>query len=155
MTLDSVGDVDDEESEKPNTDTKESINVGVDHVKKVEVYYCDLCRIYLSRHATPEREIKEHCRGRMHLQRYVRYKEVKDLRKQAERIHRKSQEAKEKKEGVEDDIKKEVKNEEDDKLWADVDKDLGEILAEVNAEGGNKSSDEDEDSRPNGERYDR
>lgn len=41
----------------------------------------------------------------------------------------------------------------DDKMWADVDKDLGDILAE--AESGNKSSDEDEDSRADGERYDR
>lgn len=41
----------------------------------------------------------------------------------------------------------------DDKLWADVDKDLGDILAE--AESGNKSSDEDEDSHAGGERYDR
>lgn len=41
----------------------------------------------------------------------------------------------------------------DDKLWADVDKDLGDILAE--AESGNKSSDEDEDSHADGERYDR
>lgn len=52
----------------------------------------------------------------------------------------------------------ETANEEDtvdDKMWADVDKDLGEILAEVNTEAGNKSSDEDEDSRPDGERYDR
>lgn len=41
----------------------------------------------------------------------------------------------------------------DDKMWADVDKDLGDILAE--AESGNKSSDEDEDSHADGERYDR
>lgn len=41
----------------------------------------------------------------------------------------------------------------DDKLWADVDKDLGELLREV--EPGNKSSDEDDDSRKEGGRYDR
>lgn len=39
---------------------------------------------------------------------------------------------------------------EDDKMWADVDKDLGDILAEEN-----KSSDEDDDSHATGERYDR
>lgn len=49
---------------------------------------------------------------------------------------------------------KQVKKEDEedtgeDKLWADVDKDLGDILAE--AESGNKSSDEED----NGERYDR
>jgi hypothetical protein len=42
----------------------------------------------------------------------------------------------------------------DDKLWADVDKDLGELLREV-VEPGNKSSDEDDDSRAEGGRYDR
>jgi hypothetical protein len=41
----------------------------------------------------------------------------------------------------------------DDKLWADVDKDLGELLREV--EPGNKSSDEDDDSHADGGRYDR
>lgn len=43
----------------------------------------------------------------------------------------------------------------DDKLWADVDKDLGELLREVEPTDGNKSSDEDEDSRAEGGRYDR
>lgn len=38
-------------------------------------------------------------------------------------------------------------------MWADMDKDLGELLASVKE--GNKSSDEDEDSRPDNERYDR
>lgn len=55
--------------------------------------------------------------------------------------------------GAENDSEKKVKedgeDEGEDKLWADVDKDLGDILAE--AESGNKSSDEDD----NGERYDR
>jgi hypothetical protein len=39
----------------------------------------------------------------------------------------------------------------DDKIWSDMDKDIAEILTEE----GNKSSDEDEDSRPDGGRYDR
>lgn len=86
------------------TKPKETINVGAEHVKKVEVHYCDLCRIYLSRYESPDRAIKQHCRGRMHLQRYVRYKEDKDLRRQAERIHRKSQEAKEAKEKEKDKV---------------------------------------------------
>jgi hypothetical protein len=42
----------------------------------------------------------------------------------------------------------------DDKLWADVDKDLGELLREV-VEPGNKSSDDDDESRAEGGRYDR
>lgn len=52
-----------------------------------------------------------------------------------------------------DDKKEQNEEEQEDKIWADVDKDLGVILAE--AESGNKSSDEDEDSVANGERFDR
>lgn len=74
---------------------KEKINVGAEYVKKIEVHYCDLCRVYLSRYESPERAIKNHCRGRMHLQRYVRRKEDRDLKRHAEKIHRKTQEAKE------------------------------------------------------------
>lgn len=58
-------------------------------------------------------------------------------------------------ESIKKDSKTEQNEEEEheDKIWADVDKDLGDILAE--AESGNKSSDEDEDSVANGERFDR
>lgn len=110
------------------------------------------------------------------MQQYVRYKEDKDLAKHAERLQRKENAEREKGEKKEKDTTKvesegeakEVKLEEekdklatsiededggDDKMWADVDKDLGDILAE--AESGNKSSDEDEDSHADGGRYDR
>lgn len=108
------------------------------------------------------------------MQRYVRYKEDQDLEKRAEKLQRKElaekevQEKKEKdstSESTSSGITKDGKESEtlskcldddearDDKLWADVDKDLGDILAE--AESGNKSSDEDDDSHINGERYDR
>lgn len=111
------------------------------------------------------------------MQRYVRYKEDQDLEKRAEKLQRKElaeKEVQEKKEKHDKDtiseptssgIGKDGKDSEilskcvdddearDDKLWADVDKDLGDILAE--AESGNKSSDEDDDSHINGERYDR
>lgn len=118
--------------------------------------------------------LAKHCRQRTHLQRYVRYKEDKELTKRAERLQRKETAEKEKekeKEEVKPDDEQEEKkdesckengdagnNEEDDagdeKLWADVDKDLGDILAEAGS--GNKSSDEDEeDSAAAGERFDR
>jgi hypothetical protein len=51
------------------------------------------------------------------------------------------------------DLEQDLESGMDDKLWADVDKDLGELLREV--EPGNKSSDEDDDSRAEGGRYDR
>ncbi|KAI4471269.1 zinc-finger of c2h2 type [Holotrichia oblita] len=182
MTIDSVGEMEDEETtttEKKKEETenkpKEQINVGIEKIKKVEVYYCDLCRMYLPRgdEADMPKILAKHCRQRTHLQRYVRYKEDKELTKRAERLQRKETAEKEKEKVKEEtkaddeqeDKKPEVKengeianNEDDDggeeKLWADVDKDLGDILAEAGS--GNKSSDEDEeDSAAAGERFDR
>lgn len=129
--------------------------------------------MYLSRGDSTEmpKIISRHCKQRLHMQRYVRYKEDKDLEKKAEKLQRKETAEKEltiksedttvdnsHKESnevktVENDKAVDEEEARDDKLWADVDKDLGDILAE--AESGNKSSDEDDDSHVNGERYDR
>lgn len=61
---------------------------GADYVKKVEVMYCELCAIYLPRTSEEDVALANHCRTRNHLQRYVRYKDDRALRKEAERIHR-------------------------------------------------------------------
>ncbi|KAF5304121.1 hypothetical protein FQA39_LY01906 [Lamprigera yunnana] len=174
MTIDSVGDVDDEEEgKKKDTEgkPKEKINVGIEQIRKVEVHYCELCHMYLSRVEEKELEkmIAKHCKQRTHMQRYITYKEDKEIASRAERLQRKETAEKERektklkdvkteeadaKDGkVEDKGKNSGDDEEtiDDKLWADdVNKDLGDILAE--AESGNKSSDEDEDES---QRYDR
>ncbi|KAJ8956485.1 hypothetical protein NQ314_006723 [Rhamnusium bicolor] len=179
-TIDSVGDgdADGSENEEKKEEVKEPVNVGIEQVHKVEAHYCDLCKMYLPRGEEMDmpKILSRHCKLRVHMQRYVRYKEDKDLEKRAEKLQRKEIAEKEVKVKKEKDDKenvtesadnsdtKELKGEEttkcaddeearDDKLWADVDKDLGDILAE--AESGNKSSDEDEDSHVNGERYDR
>ncbi|CAD1473415.1 unnamed protein product, partial [Heterotrigona itama] len=221
MTLDSVGDVDaeDEESpekkkEKPESEgtndtekkpkSKQMIKVGAEYIKRVEVQFCELCKIYLPRSENSERAIALHCSTRSHLKRYVRDNDDKALRRQAERIHLQSSsstnntstantvntenaksptnseppstnntlpvtttdgtnttelvKAIEQKGTIESEKNmKDNKNgpaeEEDDddypgdsgdKLWDDVDKDLGDILRET--EAGGKSSD-DEDSR--------
>lgn len=47
---------------------------------------------------------------------------------------------------------KQTSKTDEDKLWDSVDKDLGELLEEGD---GNKSDYDDDDSRVNGERYDR
>lgn len=96
-----------------------------------------------------------HCKQRTHIQRYIRYKEHKNLEKRAEKLHRKEiaekvdkekttnldESAKKEDEGEGDAVTKAAENEsvKDEKLWVEKD--------------GNKSSDEDEDV--NGERYDR
>lgn len=151
---------------------KEPVNVGIEQIRKVEAHYCDLCKMYISRGTEDEMPaiIARHCKQRTHMQRYVRYKEDKELEKRAEKLQRKETAEKERQNkvstnGVADvsmdevadksDVSKTAIDDEearDDKLWADVDKDLAEILAD--GESGNKSSDEDEEDI-NGERYDR
>ncbi|KAB0791644.1 hypothetical protein PPYR_10698 [Photinus pyralis] len=173
MTIDSIGDFDEEEEAKKNEGgegkSKEKIDVGIEQIRKVEVYYCELCKMYLPRveEGGLEKNLSKHCKQRTHMQRYIRYKEDKELANHAERLQRKETAEKEreknknkeqgepdKKESKTDEKEKSGEDEEniDDKLWADdVNKDLGDILAE--AESGNKSSDEDEDA--GGQRYDR
>ncbi|KAJ6642966.1 Cip1-interacting zinc finger protein, partial [Pseudolycoriella hygida] len=184
MTVDSIGDVDDhnendeEQSERKDENSatdgrkpKADINVGNEHVKKVEVYYCELCRFYLPLNDDQATALSKHCCSRSHLRAYLRYKENEDLRLAAEKIHRRHQqerEAKKEKAAAKTAAKAEVKQEGsdsikvkrddeiddsvEDKIWADVDKDLGELLQEVgNIE---ENDNEDEDSTAT-ERYDR
>lgn len=67
LIVDSVGDVNggeislNEESDENTGDTKPSsdnsrgeINVGNEHVKKIEVLYCELCRYYLPHLEDPD-----------------------------------------------------------------------------------------------------
>ncbi|XP_059613323.1 uncharacterized protein LOC132259630 isoform X2 [Phlebotomus argentipes] len=181
-TLDSVGSVDEDpdiadpsEIEEPSPD----INVGAEHVKKVETLYCELCRVYMSHRDDPERVLSVHCSGRGHLRAYLRFKENKSLRQEAERVHRKHEEEEKKKaaeaeKSSKDDSAEQQKDGEeeeeesvanttsqsdqkgddtgDDKMWADVDKDLGDLLSEVIPEEGNEDEDDDEDSHLNSER---
>lgn len=99
-TVDSVGDVDgaqvecdegSEKSSKPNVE----INVGAEHVKRVEVNYCELCRYYLSRQEDYEVALKKHCSTRGHLRAFLRYKENQSLRMAAEQVQRRDQEKQE------------------------------------------------------------
>lgn len=80
------------------TETKEQITVGIEQIKKVEVYYCELCRMYLPRveENDVQRVLTKHCKMRIHMQQYVRYKEDKDLAKHAERLQRKENAEREK-----------------------------------------------------------
>ncbi|XP_067008470.2 uncharacterized protein [Anabrus simplex] len=218
MTLDSVGTFDDtgEENKKGDDDKlkkekdekkTKTENLGGEHIKKVSVQYCELCRMYLSRSDQSEKSLTMHCRSRTHLTFYMRHRRRME-RKEAEERQMKllakkkaknetptkktpqEQEENEDKMDVDKDTiskpgdsaednssspSKENKKslnksadvssdtvgdshevdpdlETDEKMWADVDKDLGDILREV--EPGNKSSDEDDDGTEGG-RYDR
>ncbi|XP_063821380.1 zinc finger protein on ecdysone puffs-like [Ostrinia nubilalis] len=185
MTLDSVGDVDEVEDEDSGGEKKEEsspkkpkveINIGSEHIKKMEVWWCELCRVYLPRAeaggADEAEALRKHCRLRIHLGRYVQHRDTRTLRKHAERIHRQLHQQKEDEEkdaAVTEDSEvkiektepaeesKKVENGEtantsgnEDKLWADVDKDIGELLREVDPQG-NEGSDDDDDL----DRYDK
>lgn len=122
-----------------------------------------------------EKTLSKHCKQRTHMRCYIRYNEDKELTSRAERLQRKETAEKEREkkkvpeepkgdetvaaDGTQNEEKEKTAGQEEennieDKLWAhDVNKDLGDILAE--AESGNKSSDEDEDLKSTGERYDK
>ncbi|XP_045448175.1 zinc finger protein on ecdysone puffs [Melitaea cinxia] len=181
MTLDSVGDVDEVEDEDSGGEKKEEsstkkpkveINIGSEHIKKLEVWWCELCRVYLPRaeggSAEEAEALRRHCRLRVHLGRYVQHRDTRTLRRHAERIHRQLHQQKEdEKEAAAEETAEnknkvektepatEKKNQEngadvvnasgsEDKLWADVDKDIGELLREVDPQG-NEASDDEED----------
>lgn len=104
LIVDSVGDVNggefsfNEESDENTTTvdvkpvdketSRAEINVGNEHVKKVEVLYCELCRYYLPHLEDPDAALQKHCSTRNHLRAYLRYKENQSLKITAEMIHR-------------------------------------------------------------------
>lgn len=93
--VDSVGDIDEnenEDSDEKGEDTiNPDINVGAEHVKRVEAFYCDLCHYYLPMNKDPEEALKKHCNIRSHLKNYLRHQEDQSLRLCAEKIHRRHQ----------------------------------------------------------------
>ncbi|CAH0405411.1 unnamed protein product [Chilo suppressalis] len=181
MTLDSVGDVDEVEDDDSGGEKKEEsapkkpkveINIGSEHIKKMEVWWCELCRVYLPRAESGGAEeaeaLRRHCRLRIHLGRYVQHRDTRTLRKHAERIHRQlhrqqedekeavtAEESADKAKVDKTETAEETKKNEnaseavnvsgsEDKLWADVDKDIGELLREVDPQD-NEGSDDDDD----------
>lgn len=79
---------DDDEDDSDDVDD-DTVVIGAEHVKKVEVQYCDLCNMYLPRRDDPEKMLRSHCKNRAHLRLYIRQREDKKLRMRAERIHKK------------------------------------------------------------------
>ncbi|XP_058459040.1 ABC transporter F family member 4 [Malaya genurostris] len=163
-----------DEEEGDSDDVDEDTVIGSEHVKKVEVQYCDLCNMYLPRREDPEKVLRMHCKTRSHLRVYIRNREDKKLRERAERIHKKKlSDAKTKQDAKKDaseadtsetqDVKTEKKPGEegankdtttDDQMWEVVDNDLGDLLREVSgpAEDGEE---EEDDEKTSSERYDK
>merc|ERR1712071_514956 len=63
MTLDAVGSVDGDGDGCPSL---EEVVIGEEFVKKVEVYYCEICQRYLSRTDPADKVLELHCRTRAH-----------------------------------------------------------------------------------------
>lgn len=97
MTVDSIGnsDCEDDEGIEGGSGKSEAVNVGEEHVKKVDAYWCDLCHCYLSHNEEYETALKRHCSLRTHLKSYVRHRDNKNLRKTAELIHKRHKVSKE------------------------------------------------------------
>lgn len=163
------------DDEDDSDDVDEETVIGGEHVKKVEVQYCDLCNMYLPRREEPEKIVAMHCKTRSHLKLYIRQREDKKLRERAERIHKKKlSDAKAKKdakkekdasvseadasEKPESDEKKtgegENKETTDEQLWEVVDNDIGDLLREVGGPGEDAEEEEDEE-KASSERYDK
>ena len=49
--------------------TKQTIKVGSEYIKRVEVQFCELCKVYLPRNESNERAVALHCSTRSHLKR--------------------------------------------------------------------------------------
>lgn len=147
----------------------EHIFIGSEFVKEIQVKWCDLCQCYLPREDT-ESGLRRHCAKRSHLNNYLEHKEIERIRLAAVRIHqqeekkklsdkRKREEKLNKEAAMEVDEKSATAaggQEEDDdavdsKIWADVDKDLGELLQAVSSENAHDDEDE-EDSTTTTER---
>lgn len=142
--------------------SKERQPVGASFIKKVDAYFCELCNHYSVASDSVEAYAKKHCLLRSHLKAFLRNKE------EEEKAAKKAKAKEEKEEGEndkKDSVKKEknAQQEEDkdaaegnghesggeegeevaeDKLWEDVDKDLGDLLREVGPED---RDDEEED----------
>ena len=81
---------DEDDDDDEEEDDENQMIIGEEHVKKVQVQYCDLCNMYLPRRTeNQDRVLREHCKKRSHLKLYIRFRNDKKLREQAERFHKK------------------------------------------------------------------
>lgn len=159
-----------EDSEEENED-KERTPVGGEFVKEIAAFYCEVCDVYFPGDKTPlEVYAKKHCLQRSHLKAFLRHKEEEKMVKKRKEAKERNKSESEKKEDKEETAKKpeaeveEAKKEKpankeeteneggdvedpeqaDEKLWEDVDKDLGDLLRHVDPE--ERDEDEENDS---------
>ncbi|XP_073976126.1 uncharacterized protein isoform X2 [Rhodnius prolixus] len=192
MVLDAVGSGDDSEVEKSDNEAaedktdevkekskdgskekkkeKKEIKLGSEFCKLMEVYFCELCKIYLPRLDDKERALTVHCRSRTHLQRYIRSRDDRNLRRKAVKLHKEREKLREKEKkttskdesSVKDDtedsagIKAEEKEEDKSVTEASTKKEAEDKSWSAEEEDGMKNLDDDDDEESKeGERYDR
>ncbi|KAG5670470.1 hypothetical protein PVAND_000733 [Polypedilum vanderplanki] len=118
-TVDSVGNVDDD-----NNDEDKTAAVGIELVSKIEANYCSLCHDFICRDGEKGEDeiIADHCKSRRHINRYNDYKKEEERK-----------EAKAKKDGPKSPAEKSVKqngndlkHEKADKVDRDADVNLDE-----------------------------
>ncbi|KAL7026018.1 hypothetical protein ACKWTF_013744 [Chironomus riparius] len=87
-TVDSIGNVDDgetNEDETENLNTSDTL-VGNEFVEKIEAYYCSLCHDFAHDHRgndADEKLIKDHCKTRRHINRYQDHKKNEERKVKA------------------------------------------------------------------------
>lgn len=162
LTVDSVGEIDDidvdedlfndSETHDPEDENDaeggERMPVGAQFVKKVEAFHCEICRLYSPINASTEESfVKKHCLTRSHLKAFIRHKDEEEKAQAAKEEEEEKNEGDEKEKTKDNDESvNETKNTDEeehgeDKLWEDVDKDLGDLLREVEP----NENDEDEE----------
>lgn len=182
LTVDSVGEIDDDimdadvdailleaETAQKSTDeeTRKRGLIGLDHIKEVEAFYCELCNHYSQKQGEDNLEdyTKKHCLLPSHVKHYLRHKEETEKKFKSEagdddeddqhdddadhsQLPKDTDEAE-----AEEDIETDAKDDDEDyeggdpmpgeKLWEEVDKDLGDLLADSESLG-HEEEDEDE-----------
>uniref|UniRef100_A0A069DXG9 Putative apoptosis antagonizing transcription factor/protein transport protein n=1 Tax=Panstrongylus megistus TaxID=65343 RepID=A0A069DXG9_9HEMI len=193
MVLDAVGSGDDSEGEKSENEAaeekaddikekikdgskekkkkeKKEIKLGSEYCKLMEVYFCELCKIYLPRLDDKERALTVHCRSRTHLQRYIRSRDDRNLRRKAVKLHKEREKLREKEKKSSNKDESSAKEETEDNAAAktdikDEDKTISEAVVKKEAEDKSWSAeeedgmkhldDDDDEESKEGERYDR
>lgn len=190
LTVDSVGEIDDDimdadvdailleaETAQKSTDeeTRKRGLIGLDFIKEVEAFYCELCNHYSQKQGDDNLEeyTKKHCMQHSHVKHYLRHKEETEKKLKSEagdddededdlhgdeednaQLPKDTDEA-----DAEEDIEMEAKDEDEEeedyeaadgaetpgeKLWEEVDKDLGDLLAARDHDDNGEEEDEDE-----------
>ncbi|CAB3364280.1 Hypothetical predicted protein [Cloeon dipterum] len=139
MVVDSVGEDDDDDVEKEEL-------YGVDRIKTVEALFCELCQRFLPRLDDVDKAKSVHCRSSLHKKnfevsektkaRHAEEDKSKDKETAEEHTHEK-----EKPVAVQEEEKDEIAD--DEAIWRDVDRDIGELLKDRNDDINSNISAED------------